>query len=145
MMILKINVDSSKKAEPKMLNMVIRDDLFNDKIKPDVKKMVLKKKMLLDGGAQVNVVSSLDKLNNVRKLVKPERFEVAAKKIHITATHAGDLVIMVENKFGKQTEIMLTDVYYTPELALDIIYAFFLYTSKRKEFVSNRFATLNKR
>lgn len=76
---------------------------------------------LLDTGAFQHMTSNKSYLNAVTKLETPKRLNSAIRDATLEATHTGEMLITVSNKFGETREVLLQEVLFVPELDEDLL------------------------
>lgn len=76
---------------------------------------------LLDTGAFKHMSSKLKLLNKVHKLPTPQRLNCASRNAPLEATHVGEMLLEVRNRFGELTTIFLEEVLYVPLLDVDLL------------------------
>lgn len=76
---------------------------------------------LLDSGAYKHMTRTWEYLTEVKKLAKPEKLSCASRSAPLEATHTGEMLIRVKNRFGEENTLLLKEVLYVPQLDVDLL------------------------
>lgn len=76
---------------------------------------------MLDSGASNHMCANLREMNNVVALPEPVQITTASTNAPLVATHAGEMLIEVANRYNEGMEIILRDVFYVPNLPVNLL------------------------
>lgn len=76
---------------------------------------------LLDSGAYKHMTKNWEYLTDVRKLPHPEKLSCASRSAPLEATHSGEMLIKVKNRFGEERSLLLKEVLYVQQLDVDLL------------------------
>lgn len=76
---------------------------------------------LLDTGAFKHMSSKINMMNRVSKLPEPQQLQCASRNAPLEATHAGEMLLEVRNRFGETSLIFLEEVLFVPLLDVDLL------------------------
>lgn len=76
---------------------------------------------MVDSGAYRHMTSRKELLNKVRQLAVPQQLDCASKGAPLAATHVGEMLVELENRYGETNIMLLMDVLYVPDLEQDLL------------------------
>lgn len=76
---------------------------------------------MLDSGAFDHMCAHIEHLNNVKQLPEPVQITTASVNAPLMATHAGEMLVEVYNRYDEELTLLLKDVLYVPELTVSLL------------------------